>query len=140
MATTKARVEELEAIVEHLQERVDRLRDFTCGEMFDTLVERRVDAILSKRQLDIQQLAEQQRQITCGVALEERLSELEKQISKFEKKMPTLPYKYGCQVREYINDKVEREVDEKSHANLIAIINFISALSGMPKGKSKKVK
>lgn len=27
MATTKARVEELEATVEHLQERVDRLRD-----------------------------------------------------------------------------------------------------------------
>ena len=131
MATTKARVEELEAMVEHLQERVDRLRDFTCGEMFDELVERRVDAILAKYHLD---------SIICDVALEDRLSELEKQISKFEKKMPTLPYKYGCQVREYINDKVEREVDEKSHANLIAIINFISALSDMPKGKSKKVK
>ena len=105
MATTKTRVEELEATVEHLQERVDRLRD-----------------------------------LICDAALEERLNELEKQISKFEKKMPTLPYKYGCQVREYINDKVEREVDEKSHANLIAIINFISALSDMPKGKGKKVK
>lgn len=103
MATTKARVEELEAMVDHLQERVDRLRDYVYGE-----------------------------------ALEDRLGELEKQISKFEKKMPTLPYKYGRQVREYINDKVEREVDEKSHANLIAIINFISALSDMPKGKSKK--
>ncbi len=100
MATTKARVEELEATVEHLQERVDRLRD-----------------------------------LICDAALEERLSELEKQISKFEKKMPTLPYKYGCQVREYINDKVEREVDEKSHANLIAIINFISALREMPSEK-----
>ena len=84
MATTKERVEELEAIVEHLQERVDRLRD------------------------DIREL---------------------------EKKKQVLPYKYGCQVREYINDKVEREVDEKSHANLIAIINFISALREMPSEK-----
>ena len=89
MATTKARVEELEAIVEHLQERVDRLRD------------------------DIREL---------------------------EKQKQVLPYKYGRQVREYINGKVEKEVDEKSHANLIAIINFISALSDMPKGKGKKVK
>lgn len=91
MATTKARVEELEAIVEHLQERVDGLRD--------------------------------------------RISELEGQISKFEKKMPTLPYKYGCQVREYINEKVEKEVDEKSHANLMAIITFISALREKPSEK-----
>ena len=87
MATTKARVEELEAIVEHLQERVDRLRD---------------------------------------------------EIAEFDKKKLTLPLKYGRQVREYINDKVEKEVDEKSHANLIAIITFISALSDMPRGKKKK--
>lgn len=120
MATTKARVEELEATVEHLQERVDRLRDYTCGEMFDKLVERRVDATLAKYHLD---------SIICGVALEDRLSELEKQISEFEKKLPTLPYKYGRQVREYINEKIEKEVDEKSHANLMAIITFISALS-----------
>ena len=129
MATTKARVEELEAAVEHLQERVDRLRDYTCGEMFDKLVEGRVDATLAKYHLD---------SIICGVALEDRLSELEKQISEFEKKMPTLPYKYGRQVREYINEKIEKEVDEKSHANLMAIITFISALSDKPKGKSKK--
>lgn len=129
MATTKARVEELEAAVEHLQERVDRLRDYTCGEMFDKLVEHRVDATLAKYHLD---------SIICGVALEDRLSELEKQISEFEKKLPTLPYKYGRQVREYINEKIEKEVDEKSHANLMAIITFISALSDKPKGKSKK--
>lgn len=129
MATTKARVEELEATVEHLQERVDRLRDYTCGEMFDKLVERRVDATLAKYHLD---------STICGEALEDRLSELEKQISEFEEKLPTLPYKYGRQVREYINEKVEKEVDEKSHANLMAIITFISALQDKPKGKSKK--
>lgn len=84
MATTKERVEELEAIIENLQERVDRLYD------------------------DIREL---------------------------EKKKQVLPYKYGCQVREYINDKVEKEVDEKSHANLMAIVNFISALKEMPNGK-----
>ena len=126
MATTKARVEELEAVVEHLQERVDRLRDDTCGEMVDKLGERRVDATLAKYHLD---------SIICGVALEDRLSELEKQIREFEKKMPTLPYKYGRQVREYINDKVEREVDEKTHANLVAIITFISALREKPTEK-----
>ena len=84
MATTKARVEELEAIVEHLQERVDRLRD---------------------------------------------------EIVEFDKKKLTLPLKYGRQVREYIDDKVEKEVAEKTHANLMAIINFISALSDMPRQK-----
>ena len=84
MATTKARVEELEATVEHLQERVDRLRD---------------------------------------------------EIAEFDKKKTTLPLKYGRQVREYINDKVEREVAEKTHANLMAIINFITALREMPSKK-----
>ena len=86
MAMTKARIEELEAMVDHLQERVDLLRD---------------------------------------------------EIEKFDRKKAALPYRYGCQVREYINDKVEKEVDEKSHANLIAIINFISALSDMQRGKKK---
>lgn len=89
MATTKARVEELEATVEHLQERVDRLRD---------------------------------------------------EIAEFDKKKITLPLKYGRQVREYIDAKVEKEVTEKSSENLMKLIDFVSALSDMPKGKSKKVK
>lgn len=84
MATTKARVEELEAIVEHLQYRVDHLRD---------------------------------------------------EIAEFD----NLPLKYSRQVRGYIDAKVdakvEKEVAEKTHANLMAIINFISALSDMPRQK-----
>lgn len=89
MATTKARVEELEAVVDGIQSRVDRLWD---------------------------------------------------ELDRFEKQKGTLPYRYGVQVRKYIDEKVEKEVAEKTHANLMAIINFISALSDMPKGKSKKVK
>jgi hypothetical protein len=84
MATTKARVEELEAVVDGIQGRVDRLWD---------------------------------------------------ELDRFEKQKGTLPCRYGVQVRKYIDEEVEKEVAEKTHANLMALITFISSIADIKKGK-----
>lgn len=60
--------------------------------------------------------------------LENQLDILEQRIKGLEKRLPTLTLKYGGTVRKYIDEKVEKEVDEKYHANLIALITFINSI------------